>query len=222
MADTVIEARGCFQHETLGFQMSRHARQPPASVWHTYAMIVRPVERPCLSPDNTPRATVRKPRRRPTMKRMLFSRGAARRCTRRSWRQRRPNRPSPTSSSSWWMTSAGRVSVYGGTVTTPRIDALAREGMRLNNYTVEAQCTPSQAALYDRPPTSPIRYDQSAPTGRWQVRAGARGKFTLGELFSGAGYATALIGKWHLGEDRGPPADRSGFRRVVRHQEQLQ
>jgi hypothetical protein len=27
--------------------MSSHSRQPPAAVWHTYAMVVRRVERPC-------------------------------------------------------------------------------------------------------------------------------------------------------------------------------
>ncbi len=94
----------------------------------------------------------------------------------------------------------GDFSVYGGTVPTPRVDALAREGMRLNNYTVEASCTPSRAALM---------------TGRLPVRTGATRvprpgeglsglapwEFTLGELFSGAGYATALYGKWHLGEE---------------------
>ena len=107
-------------------------------------------------------------------------------------------------------TGWGDFSVYGGTVPTPRIDALAREGIRLNNYTVEAQCTPSRAAIM---------------TGRLPVRSGttkvpfpgeglsglAPWEFTMAELFSGAGYATALYGKWHLGEEPGRLPTDQGF-----------
>ena len=45
----------------------------------------------------------------------------------------------------------GELGVYGGGITrggaTERIDALADEGMRLTNFNVETQCTPSRAAL---------------------------------------------------------------------------
>ncbi len=45
----------------------------------------------------------------------------------------------------------GEVGVYGGGVlrgaATPRIDSLAAEGLRITNYNVEAECTPSRAAL---------------------------------------------------------------------------
>src|SRR5687768_2253702 len=43
----------------------------------------------------------------------------------------------------------GEVAIYGGNrgVATPRLDALAREGMRLTNFNVETFCTPSRAAL---------------------------------------------------------------------------
>lgn len=51
----------------------------------------------------------------------------------------------------------GDFSAYGGTVPTPRIDSIATEGVRLNNYTVEAQCTPTRAAIM---------------TGRLPVRSG--------------------------------------------------
>ncbi|MGB5753160.1 MAG: sulfatase-like hydrolase/transferase, partial [Thermoanaerobaculia bacterium] len=55
----------------------------------------------------------------------------------------------------------GELGVYGGGIlrggATPRIDKLATEGMRLLNYNVEAQCTPSRAALM---------------TGRYAVRTG--------------------------------------------------
>lgn len=104
----------------------------------------------------------------------------------------------------------GDIGVYGGTVPTPRIDQLAREGLRLNNYTVEAQCTPSRAAIM---------------TGRLPVRSGttrvpfpgegayglAPWEYTLGKLFSAAGYATAAYGKWHLGDVEGRLPTDQGF-----------
>lgn len=95
----------------------------------------------------------------------------------------------------------GDLGPYGGGelrgAPTPRLDQLAREGLRLTQFLVEPACTPSRAALM---------------TGQYSIRNGlsliaiegspytlpARA-FTMGELFKGAGYATAIFGKWHLG-----------------------
>jgi arylsulfatase A-like enzyme len=104
----------------------------------------------------------------------------------------------------------GNFGCYGGTVPTPRIDKLASEGMRFNNYNVECQCTPSRSAIH---------------TGRFSVRSGTftipwpgQGKaglapweYTLPELLSDAGYATALYGKWHLGEEEGRLPTNQGY-----------
>ena len=96
----------------------------------------------------------------------------------------------------------GDLGSYGGGelrgAPTPRLDQMAREGLRLTQFLVEPACTPSRAALM---------------TGQYSIRSGlsliaiegtpytlpARA-FTMGELFKGAGYATAIFGKWHLGE----------------------
>lgn len=95
----------------------------------------------------------------------------------------------------------GELGVYGGGIlrgaATPRIDKLASEGMRLLNFNVEAQCTPSRSALM---------------TGRYPIRSGThsvpRGgvhegltlwEVTLAQLLSSQGYATGIWGKWHLG-----------------------
>src|SRR5476649_125377 len=51
----------------------------------------------------------------------------------------------------------GTFGVYGGTIPTPSIDQLANEGIRFNNYNVEAQCTPTRSAIH---------------TGRSSVRSG--------------------------------------------------
>ena len=104
----------------------------------------------------------------------------------------------------------GAWGVYGGNVPTPRIDKLASEGIRFNNYNVEAQCTPSRSAIH---------------TGRHAVRSGTftvpfpgQGKaglcpweYTIAELLSDAGYATALFGKWHLGDSQGRLPNDQGY-----------
>jgi arylsulfatase A-like enzyme len=104
----------------------------------------------------------------------------------------------------------GTFGAYGGTIPTPRIDKLANEGIRFNNYNVEAQCTPSRSAIL---------------TGRHPVRSGtirvpfpgqgesglAPWEYTIAELLSDAGYATALYGKWHLGEHEGRLPNNQGF-----------
>src|SRR5215212_6665707 len=99
----------------------------------------------------------------------------------------------------------GELGVYGGGVLrgapTPRIDELASEGMRLLNFNVEAQCTPSRAALM---------------TGRYAIRTGngsvpldtplyglVQWEYTMAEMLSDAGYATGIFGKWHLGHTEG-------------------
>jgi arylsulfatase A-like enzyme len=103
----------------------------------------------------------------------------------------------------------GEVGCYGGGILrgapTPRIDALAADGLRLLNFNVEAQCTPSRSALLTgRHPlrsgtqTVPITGGADGLT-RWEV--------TMAQALSDAGYATGMWGKWHLGSDpnqRGP------------------
>jgi arylsulfatase A-like enzyme len=103
----------------------------------------------------------------------------------------------------------GEVGIYGGNrgVPTPRIDALAKQGMRLTNFNVETFCTPSRAALL---------------TGRYGVRSGTLGytqpwsgmtlwEITLAELLKPLGYASAMFGKWHLGNAAGRSPTNQGF-----------
>lgn len=107
----------------------------------------------------------------------------------------------------------GELGVYGGGTLrgapTPRIDRLAGEGARLLNFNVEAQCTPSRAALL---------------TGRYAVRTGngsvpidtqqyglVQWEVTLARMLSNAGYATAAFGKWHLGDTPGRYPTDHGF-----------
>src|SRR5580704_14014200 len=80
---------------------------------------------------------------------------------------------------------------------TPRIDQLAAEGLRLTNFNVENQCTPSRAALMTG--RLPIR----SGIGK-AIAAGAPGglhpwEITMAEMLGDAGYRSAIFGKWHLG-----------------------
>jgi len=97
----------------------------------------------------------------------------------------------------------GELGVYGGGETrgapTPRLDALAAQGLRLTNMNTEPQCTPSRSSLM---------------TGRYALRSGTHSvpfggvlegltqwEVTVGESLSEAGYATGYFGKWHLGSN---------------------
>ena len=88
----------------------------------------------------------------------------------------------------------GEVSSYGGArgVSTPNIDRIGQEGIRLTNFNVEYSCVVSRISIL---------------TGRYAVRTGegAAGngmtlwENTIAEGLKTAGYATALFGKWHVG-----------------------
>jgi arylsulfatase len=107
----------------------------------------------------------------------------------------------------------GELGSYGGGVTrgapTPRLDALAREGTRLTNFNVEPSCTPSRSALMvGRHPIRDGTYSVPAdgkPYGlvQWEI--------TIAKLLSQRGYATALYGKWHLGDSPGRYPNDQGF-----------
>jgi arylsulfatase A-like enzyme len=106
----------------------------------------------------------------------------------------------------------GELSVYNAGPlrgSTPRIDTFAAEGMRLLNFAPETQCAPSRSALM---------------TGRYSIRSGnqtvalagshaglVKWERTMGDILSDAAYATACIGKWHIGDSAGRWPTDHGF-----------
>ncbi|HEX7899909.1 MAG TPA: sulfatase [Planctomycetota bacterium] len=111
----------------------------------------------------------------------------------------------------------GDLGCYGHpTIRTPNLDRMAAEGQRWTDfYSAAPVCTPSRFALL---------------TGRLPVRAGMSsskrrvlfpdskggipsGETTLAEALKGRGYATACVGKWHLGRPLEHLPTRQGFDR---------
>ncbi len=108
----------------------------------------------------------------------------------------------------------GDLGCYGSpTIRTPQIDRMAAEGARFTDFYSGAEvCTPSRAALL---------------TGRYPLRSGMAGnrrvlfpnsagglppaQVTLAEALKARGYATAHIGKWHLGIHAGSRPRDQGF-----------
>ena len=100
----------------------------------------------------------------------------------------------------------GDLERHGGPARTPAIDRLAAEGVELHRCYAHPVCSPTRAALLTG--CLPRRFGIDRPLGRRDPGLPA-GLPTLPRTLSAAGYATNLVGKWHLGTSS-PPLT-SGF-----------
>jgi len=106
----------------------------------------------------------------------------------------------------------GDLGCYGSTkIQTPNLDRMAQEGRKFTSFILPASvCTPSRAALL---------------TGSYPKRVGLHehvlfpsswkglnpSEYTMGNLFKDKGFATACIGKWHLGDNPETLPRKHGF-----------
>ena len=103
------------------------------------------------------------------------------------------------------------VNCYGAKdLTTPHMDGLAKRGVKFTQfYSAAPVCSPSRAAVITG------RYPQRAQIpGNVSSAHGHAGmpesQITMAEVFRKAGYATAHIGKWHLGYDQATMPNNQG------------
>ncbi len=99
---------------------------------------------------------------------------------------------------------------------TPHIDRLATEGTRFTSfYVASGVCTPSRAALvtgcYPRRVNLHVSDDNSAVLRPVSPKGLNPDEMTIAESLRAAGYATACIGKWHLGDQPEYLPTRHGF-----------
>lgn len=104
----------------------------------------------------------------------------------------------------------GDISPFGSKNTTPHLDHMAREGRKLTSHYAAPVCSPSRAALMTG--CYPKRV---LPIPGVLFPGGAVGlhpnEITVAEVLKDAGYATACIGKWHLGDQPEFLPTRQGF-----------
>ena len=98
-------------------------------------------------------------------------------------------------------------------VKTPQIDQLASQSHRFTNFHVDPTCSPTRAAL--------MSGKYSLRAGVWHTVMGRHmlsdSHHTLPEALRDAGYNTAMVGKWHLGDNYPFRPQDQGFDHVLIH-----
>lgn len=108
----------------------------------------------------------------------------------------------------------GNLACHGNPdIHTPNLDALYSQSVRLDNFHVDPKCAPTRSGLL---------------TGRYSWRVGVwftirgrsllrRDEVTMADVFSDNGYRTAIMGKWHLGDNYPFRPEHRGFRETLVH-----
>lgn len=108
----------------------------------------------------------------------------------------------------------GDIAAHGNPyISTPNLNRLYSESMRLTNYHVSPTCSPTRAALLTG------RYNNR--TGVWHTVTGRsrirEDEITMAQIFSDNGYETGMFGKWHLGFSYPARPMDKGFKTAVYH-----
>lgn len=109
------------------------------------------------------------------------------------------------------------IGVYGGEISTPNLDQLARDGLILTDYHNQAVCSPTRAALLSGMTTHKaggamhLYVEQKGTEG---YQPGLRSDVVaLPKLLDQAGYFSVVAGKWHLGAEPERRPNARGFDR---------
>ena len=93
----------------------------------------------------------------------------------------------------------------GGTIQTPNIDRLFKQGLELRNFMGWCVCSPTRAMLLTA--RHPFRVGTGPETGGELEKS----ETTIAEGFKANGYRTGIFGKWHNGEDPETPEYRTAY-----------
>lgn len=109
------------------------------------------------------------------------------------------------------------VGYHGSEIRTPHLDRLAAAGARLEQFYVQPVCSPTRAALLTG--RYPIRHGLQVGVVRPHAKYGLPlDERTLPQALKAVGYATRMVGKWHLGSfDRAYWPTSRGFDRHYGH-----
>ena len=90
------------------------------------------------------------------------------------------------------------VGFHGGAIDTPSLDRIAAQGVELNRFYTTPICSPTRAALMTGrdPMRLGVAYATIMPWSNVGIHPEER---FMPQAFRDAGFATAMIGKWHLG-----------------------
>lgn len=98
-------------------------------------------------------------------------------------------------------------------ISTPHLDKLHAQSIRLTDFHVSHFCTPSRASL--------MTGRNASQTGAWRTSSGRTmlhtDEVTMAEVFRDSGYATGIFGKWHLGDSYPHRPQDRGFEDTLWH-----
>ena len=114
------------------------------------------------------------------------------------------------------------VGSFGGEISTPHIDALARNGVRFSNFHVAASCAPTRSMLLtgvDNHRNGVGNLKETMPPEHLG-KPGYQGSLnanvvTVATLLQDSGYRTYITGKWNVGSERYNLPDKRGFDRSI-------
>ena len=109
------------------------------------------------------------------------------------------------------------IGCYGSEIPTPNIDKLAANGLRFTQFYNTGRCCPTRASILTG------LYPHQAGVGHMTEDGGVPGYsgrlnercVTIAEVLGGAGYFTAMSGKWHVGQNHGVVPWERGFQRSL-------
>jgi arylsulfatase A-like enzyme len=108
----------------------------------------------------------------------------------------------------------GDLSAHGNPILkTPNLDRLERESRSFTNFFVSPTCSPTRSALM----TGRHEFFNGVTHTILERERLSLDAVTVAEALRGAGYATGIFGKWHLGDEESYQPDRRGFDEVFIH-----